>query len=216
MHQNDVSFAKIRSQRIKLWQLTCFRCTVNVAVEIVNQFAFDVWNHNTFSSITQCVIDEILQIKRHFEALNELFKTTLWLHSSLLRCKSYEAAKFRRSTKFAAEPWVSDWILPNLTTELCRIRRSNEFRCSKFFRFHFRKLLSRLRNEPLRFFWKIFGRRLFNDKINETIKKHHDELLQNYSNVNKTLQFLRQNCQFFNIRQHVETYIKQCHNRQKN
>ena len=54
------------------------------------------------------------------------------------------------------------------------------------------------------------------DKINEIIKNHHDESLRNHSNVFKILQLLRQTCQFFNIRQHVETYIKKCFNCQKN
>ena len=32
------------------------------------------------------------------------------------------------------------------------------------------------------------------EKINEYIKEHHDESLQNHFNVTKTIQFLRQNC----------------------
>ena len=55
-----------------------------------------------------------------------------------------------------------------------------------------------------------------NDKIDEIIKKHYNKLLQNHSNVFKTLQFLRQTCYFFNMRQHVEIYIKKCFNCQKN
>ena len=54
------------------------------------------------------------------------------------------------------------------------------------------------------------------DKIDEIIKNHHDESLQSHSNVFKTLQLLRQTCQFLNMRQHVETYIKKCFNCQKN
>ena len=55
-----------------------------------------------------------------------------------------------------------------------------------------------------------------NDKIDEIIKNHHDESLQSHSNVFKTLQLLRQTCQFFNMRQHVEIYIKKCLSCQKN
>ena len=53
------------------------------------------------------------------------------------------------------------------------------------------------------------------NKIDEIIKKHYDESLQNHSNVFKTLQFLRQIYQFLNMKQHVETYIKKCFNCQK-
>ena len=54
------------------------------------------------------------------------------------------------------------------------------------------------------------------DKIDEYIKKHHDESLQGHLDVVKTIQLLRQNCQFPNMRQRVETYIKKCLNCQKN
>ena len=54
------------------------------------------------------------------------------------------------------------------------------------------------------------------DKINDTIKEHHDESLYEHFDVNKTLQLLRRNCAFFNMKQHVETYIKKCFNCQKN
>ena len=54
------------------------------------------------------------------------------------------------------------------------------------------------------------------NKIDEYIKKHHDESLQKHFDVIKTLQFLRQNCQFSNMRQRVETYIKKCLNCQQN
>ena len=50
------------------------------------------------------------------------------------------------------------------------------------------------------------------NKIDEYIKKYHDESLQNHSNVIKTIQFLRQNCQFSNMKQRIETYIKKCLN----
>ena len=55
-----------------------------------------------------------------------------------------------------------------------------------------------------------------NDKIDEIIRDHHDEPLQSHSDVSKTLQLLRQTCQFLNMRQHVEIYIKKCLNCQKN
>jgi hypothetical protein len=48
------------------------------------------------------------------------------------------------------------------------------------------------------------------DKIDECIKKHHDEPLQGHLGVTKTLQLLRQNCQFSQMRQVVEAYIKKC------
>ena len=54
------------------------------------------------------------------------------------------------------------------------------------------------------------------NKIDEYIKKYHDELLQKHLNVIKTIQFLRQNCQFSNMRQRIETYIKKCLNYQQN
>ena len=54
------------------------------------------------------------------------------------------------------------------------------------------------------------------DKIDEYIREHHDKSLQNHSSVIKTIQFLRQNCQFSNMRQRVETYIKKCLNCQQN
>ena len=54
------------------------------------------------------------------------------------------------------------------------------------------------------------------NKINEYIKKHHDKSLQNHFDVIKTIQFLRQNCQFPNMRQKIETYIKKCLSCQRN
>ena len=52
--------------------------------------------------------------------------------------------------------------------------------------------------------------------IKNTIKKYYDILLQEHSRITKILQLLRQNCQFFNMKQHVEKYIKKCFNCQKN
>ena len=40
--------------------------------------------------------------------------------------------------------------------------------------------------------------------------------MQKYFDVIKTIQFLRQNCQFSNMKQRVETYIKKCLNYQRN
>ena len=54
------------------------------------------------------------------------------------------------------------------------------------------------------------------DKINDTIKKHHDESLYKHFDVNKTLQFLQRSYAFLNMKQHVEAYIKKCFNCQKN
>ena len=54
------------------------------------------------------------------------------------------------------------------------------------------------------------------DKIDEYIKEHHDESLQGHLGVTKIIQLLRQNCQFSNMRQRVETYIKKCFNCQQN
>ena len=54
------------------------------------------------------------------------------------------------------------------------------------------------------------------DKIDECIREHHDGPLQGHPGVSKTLQLLRQHCQFPNMRQHVETYIKKCLSCQRN
>ena len=50
------------------------------------------------------------------------------------------------------------------------------------------------------------------NKIDEYIKEHHDESLQKHFDIAKIIQLLRQNCQFSNMRQKVETYIKKCFN----
>jgi len=54
------------------------------------------------------------------------------------------------------------------------------------------------------------------DKIDECIKEHHDEPLQGHPRVTKTLQLLRQHCQFPQMRQAVEAYIKRCLSCQQN
>ena len=51
-----------------------------------------------------------------------------------------------------------------------------------------------------------------NEKIDDMIKIYHDELLQKHSSVKKFLQFLRRNCQFFEMKTKVETYVKRCFN----
>ena len=57
---------------------------------------------------------------------------------------------------------------------------------------------------------------ILKDKIDEYIKEHHDESLQKHFDVTKIIQLLRQNCQFSNIRQRFEIYIKKCLNCQQN
>ena len=54
------------------------------------------------------------------------------------------------------------------------------------------------------------------NKIDEYIKKHHDESLQEHLRILKTIQLLKQHCQFLQMRQKVEIYIKKCINCQKN
>ena len=77
-------------------------------------------------------------------------------------------------------------------------------------------ILRILKDDKKQYFIEKKRFHISNDKIDEIIKNHHDESLQNHSNVFKTLQLLRQTCQFLNMRQHVETYIKKCFNCQKN
>ena len=57
---------------------------------------------------------------------------------------------------------------------------------------------------------------ILKNKIDEYIKEHHDESLQRHFEIIKIIQFLRRNCQFPNMRQRVETYIKKCLNCQQN
>ena len=54
------------------------------------------------------------------------------------------------------------------------------------------------------------------NKITEIIMKYHDDLIQKHVKINKTLQFLRQNCKFPDMRKQIETYIKKCFNCQQN
>ena len=50
------------------------------------------------------------------------------------------------------------------------------------------------------------------DKIDNYIKKYHDESLQRHSRVTEIIQLLRRKCQFSHMRQKVEIYIKKCLN----
>ena len=77
-------------------------------------------------------------------------------------------------------------------------------------------ILRILKNDKKQYFIEKKRLHISDDKIDEIIKNHHDESLQNHSNVFKTLQFLRQTCQFLNMKQHVEIYIRKCFNCQKN
>ena len=77
-------------------------------------------------------------------------------------------------------------------------------------------ILRILRNDKKQYSIEKKRLHISDHKIDEIIKNYHDESLQSHSDVFKTLQFLRQTCQFLNMRQHVETYIKKCFNCQKN
>ncbi len=54
------------------------------------------------------------------------------------------------------------------------------------------------------------------DKIDKCIKEYYNGPLQEHSEVTKILQLLRQYCQFLQIRQAVETYIKRYFSCQQN
>ena len=54
------------------------------------------------------------------------------------------------------------------------------------------------------------------DKIDNCIKEYHDGFLQEHSEVTKTMQLLRRECQFSHMRQKVEIYIKKCLSCQQN
>ena len=72
------------------------------------------------------------------------------------------------------------------------------------------------KNNEKQFFIQKNKFQISNNKINDTIKNYHNNSLQKHSNVNKILQFLRRNYQFFNMKTKIETYIKKCFNCQKN
>jgi len=69
-----------------------------------------------------------------------------------------------------------------------------------------------LRDESEEFLIKKRKLQISINKIDECIKEHHDKSLQRHLGVTKTLQLLRQHCQFLNMRQAVETYVKRCLN----
>jgi len=71
-------------------------------------------------------------------------------------------------------------------------------------------ILRILRNESEEFLIKKRKLQILDNKVDKCIKEHHDESLQEHLGVIKTLQLLRQHCQFPNMRQAVETYVKQC------
>ena len=53
---------------------------------------------------------------------------------------------------------------------------------------------------------------IFEKDIDKCIKEYHDESLQRHLEVTKTMQLLRQHCQFSHMRQRIETYIKKYFN----
>lgn len=53
------------------------------------------------------------------------------------------------------------------------------------------------------------------NQIEKTIRKYHNDFLQNHFDIFKTMQFLRQHCWFFCMRQQIEIYIKKYFNCQK-
>jgi len=71
-------------------------------------------------------------------------------------------------------------------------------------------ILRILRDESEKFLIKKEKLQILINKIDEYIKEHYDESLQKHLEVTKTLQLLRQHCQFLNMRQIVETYVKRC------
>ena len=73
-----------------------------------------------------------------------------------------------------------------------------------------------MRNDQKQFLIIHEKLQILKKKIDEYIKKHHDESLQSHFNVIKTIQFLRQNCQFSNMKQRIETYVKRYFNCQQN
>ena len=58
--------------------------------------------------------------------------------------------------------------------------------------------------------------RISKNKINEYIKKHHDNSIQKHLKMIKIMQLLRYYCQFSHMKQKVEIYIKKCLNCQRN
>ena len=77
-------------------------------------------------------------------------------------------------------------------------------------------ILRIIKDEKKQFFVSKKRLQILKNKIDEYIKKHHDDSLQKHSEVSKTIQLLRQYYQFSQIKQKVETYIKKCISCQKN
>ncbi len=77
-------------------------------------------------------------------------------------------------------------------------------------------ILQILRNKSEKFSVEKKKFQISIDKIYKYIKKYYNKLLQEYSKVIKIFQFLYQYCQFFNIKQAVEIYIKQYFSCQQN
>jgi hypothetical protein len=63
-----------------------------------------------------------------------------------------------------------------------------------------------LRNQKEQYFIKKERLIIFENKINEIIKKYHDESLQKHLEISKILQLLQRQCRFLNMRRCVETY----------
>ncbi len=77
-------------------------------------------------------------------------------------------------------------------------------------------ILRILRDKSEKFLIKKEKLQISINKIDECIKEHHDESLQKHLEMIKTLQLLRQHCQFPNMRQAVETYVRRCLSCQQN
>ena len=73
-------------------------------------------------------------------------------------------------------------------------------------------ILKILRDDQKQYFIKKNKFQISQNKIENIIKKHHDNLLQKHLKIAKILQFLRKNYQFANMKQHVEKYIEKCFN----
>ena len=76
--------------------------------------------------------------------------------------------------------------------------------------------LSILRDDDKQFPIEMGKLQIPDDKIDDCIKEHHDGPLIGHPGVSKTLQLLRQHCQFPNMRQRVEDHIKRCLSCQQN
>ncbi len=73
-------------------------------------------------------------------------------------------------------------------------------------------ILQILRDNTEKFLIKKEKLQISIDKIDKYIKEYYNKLLQKHSEITKKFQFLYQYCQFLQIRQAVEIYIKQYFN----